>query len=113
MAISKEEVAQNVDSESKIRISHSPRPSGVAGSPPTHPLFNENQNDAGSKPTSGRPSGVEGSKPISSRPSGVARESGSPGQGYNNYTEGSNTSGSLTDEMGYGRIVRVVVATSR
>jgi len=88
MAISKEALPKSNNIENNERVSHSPRPSGIAG--------------ISSSPRSGG-----GNKPISSRPSGVAGRE-------DDYTKNnSDDIGSLPDEMGYGRIVKVVCAVEK
>jgi len=87
MAITKEKLPQTSVPESSTRVTNSPRPSGVAGIP-----------------MSSRPSGVAG-MPTSSRPSGVASQQPTAPHGRNDF-------GSNEDEMGYGRIVKVIRAVS-
>jgi hypothetical protein len=103
MAISKDEVSQSNTEEKKVRISNSPRPSGVAGTT-----------------ISSRPSGVAGKdSPVTaslfennpqSTYSGNAENKAIISRASSPSLEQSRDAGSLSDEMGYGRIVKIVMA---
>lgn len=85
MAITKEKLPQANTQDSPKRVTNSPRPSGVAGTP-----------------ISSRPSGVSGVSAISSHPSGADGRSAV-----------SSDSFLSEDEMGYGRIVKTIKAIQK
>jgi len=117
MAISKENIPQSNATGKNERMSHSPRPSGVAGMPISSRPSGVDARTPSSNPSSDdhnpmRASSVENNN-SNSRPSSVARKTDPPTDPSGKFTEYYGDPGSTADEMGYGRIVRVVMASVR